>query len=192
MTYLVPFGQRGDRFYTVNEVARGIRCECVCPDPQCGRPLVARQGNVKMWHFAHDGIREGPPCGGGESGLHKYAKQVLCEAVGRVVHLPHKGHREFYGGYHGMLRVSSATSEAHIPETSRRCDVLLNGTVRLAEVGSRWHGRAKIAVEIGMTHHKDEAYRAEIRRAGSISVLEVPLSWEQVQVEAETLGQTIP
>ena len=70
---------------------------------------MARQDNVKVWHFAHAGDQDGPPCSGGESGLHKYGKQVLCEAVGKVVHLPHKSNREFYGGYHGMLRVSWAT-----------------------------------------------------------------------------------
>ena len=189
MTNLVPFGQNGERLCTVKEVLRGIGCECVCPDPQCGRPLVARQGNVKVWHFAHAGDQDGPQCSGGESGLHKYAKQALCEAVGRVVHLPHKNDREFYGGYHGMLRVSWATPEAPIPGTSRRCDVLLNGTVRQAEGKAGWNTHTRIAVEIAVTHYKDEAYQDEIRQAALVSVLEVPLSWEQVREEAERLGK---
>ncbi len=188
MTYVVPFGQRGERLYAVEEVVRGIECGCVCPDPRCGRPLVARQGNVKIWHFAHTGDQSGHPCSGGESGLHKYAKQVLCVAIGKVVNLPHKGNREFYNGHHGMLRVRKATPEASIPGTSRRCDVLIAGQVRLAEARAEWKGRMEIAVEIAVTHYKDETYRNEITEAGSISVLEVPLSWELVQEEAERLG----
>ena len=189
MASVVPFGQHGERLYTVNEVVRGIGCECACPDPLCGRPLVARQGNVKVWHFAHAGDQDGPPCSGGESGLHKYAKQVLCEAVGRVVHLPHRSNREFYSGYLGLLRVSWATPEAPIPGTSRRCDVILHGKVRRAEDKARWNTDTQVAVEIAVTNYKDDAYRDEIRQAASVSVLEVPLSWEQVRIEAERLGK---
>lgn len=189
MTNLVPFGQHGERLYAVAEVARGIACECVCPDPQCGHPLVARKGDDRVWHFAHAGDREGSPCSGRESGLHKYAKQVLCEAISRVVHLPYKSNKEFYKGHFGMLRVSSATAEARIPGTSRRCDVLLAGKVRLAEGPPIWKGQMQIAVEIAVTHHKDEEYRDDVKEAGRISVLEVPLSWKQVQEEAERLSK---
>ena len=105
-----------------------------------------RDGYGKVWHFAHAGDQDGPPCSGGESGLHKYGKQVLCEAVGKVVHLPHKSNREFYGGYHGMLRVSWATPEAPIPGTLRRCDVLLHGAVRRAEGTAGWNTHTRVAV----------------------------------------------
>ena len=121
--------------------------------------------------------------------MHKYAKQVLCESIGKVVHLPHQTNKEFYNGYDGMLRVSKATPEAPIQGTSRRCDVLLTGEVRLAEDRTRWAGQMKIAVEIAVTHYKDKIYRNDIRQAGLISVLEVPLSWEQVQQEAERLNK---
>ena len=189
MTNLVPFGQYGDRLYTVEDVVRGIRCECVCPDPYCRRPLIARKGDVKVSHFAHAGGQEGTPCSGGETGLHRYAKQVFCEAVGKVVYLPHMYDREFYGGYHGMLRIVGATPEAPILGTTRRCDVFLNGTVRRAEDGAKWGGSFRVAVEIAVTHNKDDAYQAEVRRAGAVSVLEVPLTWEQVQHESERMGK---
>ena len=88
-----------------------------------------------------------------------------------------------------MLRVSRATPEESIPGTSRRCDVLLIGTVRLAEAKAGWNTRTRVAVEIAVTHYKDEAYRDEIRQTASVSVLEVPLSLEQVRMEAERLGK---
>ena len=59
----------------------------------------------------------------------------------------------------------------------------------MAECRAEWKGQADIAVEIAVTHYKDETYRDDIRQAGLISVLEVPLSLGQVQEEAERLGK---
>ena len=189
MTNLLPFGQRGGRLYSVERVARGINCGCVCPDPQCGLPLVARQGGVNVWHFAHAGGEGGVSCSGGESGLHRYAKQVLCESAGRVFTLPHRENKDFYNGYDGMLRITQAKSEACILGTSRRCDVLLIGKVRKAENRREWLEQAQVGVEIAVTHYKDQAYQDEIRQAGQLSVLEVPLSWDFVRSEAERLSK---
>jgi hypothetical protein len=47
----------------VGEVERGAACGCVCPE--CGSPLVAKQGNEKDWHFAHEGGQERPECEAG-------------------------------------------------------------------------------------------------------------------------------
>jgi hypothetical protein len=35
----------------VRDVDRGLACGCTCPT--CGDPLVARHGELKVWHFAH-------------------------------------------------------------------------------------------------------------------------------------------
>jgi hypothetical protein len=50
---LIPFGQviGTDEFADVGDVAKGRACGCICPS--CQTPLVARQGAVKAWHFAH-------------------------------------------------------------------------------------------------------------------------------------------
>lgn len=50
---LIPFGLREENgeFVDVADVPRGKRCRCICPS--CKTPLIARQGNVKEWHFAH-------------------------------------------------------------------------------------------------------------------------------------------
>lgn len=61
------FGARACRFSTAGVVAtgelvhvddapNGKACGCVCPDPGCGQPLVARNnGKKKIHHFAHIG-----------------------------------------------------------------------------------------------------------------------------------------
>jgi hypothetical protein len=50
---LIPFGLRtaDRRLVDVSEVPQGAGCRCICPS--CRAPLIARQGEVKQWHFAH-------------------------------------------------------------------------------------------------------------------------------------------
>ncbi|KAF3984382.1 MAG: competence protein CoiA [Methylococcales symbiont of Hymedesmia sp. n. MRB-2018] len=50
---LIPFGLRENdgEFVDIADVPRGKQCGCVCPS--CKTPLIARQGDVKEWHFAH-------------------------------------------------------------------------------------------------------------------------------------------
>lgn len=44
----------------IGEVARGSACGCRCPE--CNSPLIAKQGNEKEWHFAHESGQERPEC----------------------------------------------------------------------------------------------------------------------------------
>jgi len=65
----------------VKEVSRGLACQCRCV--VCNEPLMARQGEVRLHHFAHASNRE--PCESNhESLLHKYAKQLITAALGLV------------------------------------------------------------------------------------------------------------
>ncbi len=50
---LIPFGLRklDGKFCDIAHVPRGKKCGCICPS--CKAPLIARQGRVKHWHFAH-------------------------------------------------------------------------------------------------------------------------------------------
>lgn len=50
---LIPFGfdvNSGD-LCDVGSVSRGVECNCICPS--CKTPLIARQGKINDWHFAH-------------------------------------------------------------------------------------------------------------------------------------------
>jgi hypothetical protein len=44
----------------VGDVERGLACGCFCD--ACGSPLVARQGDVREWYFAHEARQERPEC----------------------------------------------------------------------------------------------------------------------------------
>lgn len=64
------------------EKDRGKACECICLC--CGRPLVAKLGRgKKAAHFAHLAEEGRTTCSAdaaNESGLHKIAKEIVCES----------------------------------------------------------------------------------------------------------------
>jgi len=49
----IPFGLResDEAIVDVYAVKRGRECGCICPS--CRTPLIARQGEENVWHFAH-------------------------------------------------------------------------------------------------------------------------------------------
>lgn len=69
----------------VSEVERGAACACFCP--VCGSPLVAKQGTLKEWHFAHEGSQERVEC---EVGALNMLRRVAAELLqrGRTPELP--------------------------------------------------------------------------------------------------------
>lgn len=50
---LIPFGLHApsSSLADVGSVKKGVQCDCICPS--CKTPLIARQGEIKEWHFAH-------------------------------------------------------------------------------------------------------------------------------------------
>lgn len=60
----------------VGEVDRGAACGCYCP--VCSSPLVAKQGHVKDWHFAHEPGQERVEC---EAGAMNMLRRVMAEAI---------------------------------------------------------------------------------------------------------------
>lgn len=70
------------KLVAVADVANGLACGCICQI--CKDALIAKQGDIRAWYFAHQGNAE---CSGGpETLLHQAAKQVLLEA--RAVLVP--------------------------------------------------------------------------------------------------------
>ena len=65
-----------DRIVHVDDVPRGLACECRCIE--CGELLISRKDTVMAWHFAH---QSDSLCSGGapETILHLRGKQLLLE-----------------------------------------------------------------------------------------------------------------
>lgn len=106
----IPFGWHVPtrRMVTVREVANGRSCNCVCI--VCGKRLQARQGNIRIWYFAHDGETQ---ChGAAEAALHHMAKQLIAERG--AVYLPK---REKSRPIHGLRHVWSETISVDVQRT---------------------------------------------------------------------------
>lgn len=76
---LIPFAvRRSDQvMVSPDEVQRGLACECDCPG--CRRPLVARHGTKKIWHFSH---HRHPICADGYfKSILELAKQLVSERL---------------------------------------------------------------------------------------------------------------
>lgn len=106
----IPFGWHVPtrRMVTVREVANGRSCNCVCI--ACGMRLQARQGNIRIWYFAHDGETQ---CHGAvEAALHHMAKQLIAERG--AIYLPK---REKSRLIHGLRHVWSETVSVDVQRT---------------------------------------------------------------------------
>lgn len=148
----------------VKEVERGLACQCRCV--VCNEPLIARQGEVRHHHFAHASNRE--PCESNhESLLHRYAKQLIVDAMGLVVPItPAVAH--FFGW---ESRESDKTLlQAILPASAEvaigaiRPDILLVTT-----------DGVQVAVEIAYSSFCDLVKVAEFQRLG-LPALEIDLS----------------
>lgn len=75
MTIPVPYALRNGILVSIDEVERGLKCNCTCPD--CHQPLIARMGEKRVAHFAHQGKTN---CKGGlETIVHKICKEIIAE-----------------------------------------------------------------------------------------------------------------
>ena len=64
--------KNSDEIVHISEVDRGLKCDCYCA--ACGEDLIARKGNIKIYHFAHFSAE----CKyGRETALHLAAKKLI-------------------------------------------------------------------------------------------------------------------
>ena len=152
---IVPLGLRGGRLVEIEEVARGRACNSVCPG--CLRPLIARQGGMNRWHFAHDSDSDCVP--GGESWLHNTSKYALKEradtAIRDHVVLPFSWNcshcRKSHSG--NLVRVAARVGVEEQSLGSYRPDLTIYDS----------EGRPRIALEIAVTHSSETLKLLEAR-----------------------------
>ena len=69
----LTYALRGRKLVSIQQVASGLACDCICP--ACLHPLIARKGQKTIHHFAHYRQEECPFAL--ESMLHQLAKNIL-------------------------------------------------------------------------------------------------------------------
>lgn len=156
--YCIPFGWHvpSQRMVAVTEVANGRACECICV--ACGVRLRARQGTIRVWHFAHDEVTDCQHAP--EAAIHRMAKQMIAERGG--VFVPNREiSRTIYGRKRvwsekisvelqsgGLISLSDCEQEKTIVDSQS------NGEFRRPDVFALLEGRP-IAIEILNTHAVD-------------------------------------
>lgn len=173
------------RIVSVADVANGKKCECYCLC--CREPLVAKQGDIRVWHFAHP---SGVDCeGAAESTLHLAAKDLVARRHGLM--LPGRTMGASYRLADG--REASAEAEAQAAWIDFG-DVLLEeplGAIRTDALGI--HGTGRMIIEIAVSHFVDDEKRQKIAAMG-IPAVEVHLdtfsriSWDWDALEAVVIA----
>ena len=75
--HAIPFGwhAQSQRMVRPDQVARGQACECTCI--ACETRLIARQGAIRAWHFAHSSDADCEHAA--EAAIHRMAKQLVVD-----------------------------------------------------------------------------------------------------------------
>lgn len=94
----IPFGWHvtSQRMVTAHDVGNGRSCGCVCI--ACGARLQARQGEIRIWHFAHDSETNCKHAT--EAAIHYMAKQMIAERG--AIYLPHRERTRVIHGKQGV------------------------------------------------------------------------------------------
>lgn len=75
----LPYGLKGGKLVSINDVERGLACGCECPE--CKSPLVANKGDKKIHYFSH---HSNTNCNG-ESLLHILGKELFARRVENAI-----------------------------------------------------------------------------------------------------------
>ncbi len=171
---LYPFARsEPNRAVHVREALKGHQYQCF----GCSAPMVARQGLIRQWHFAHK-----PPfdrCADPDKALHDTATALIVQSFSDAL--------ERRGEYHlgcpceecerpvsGNAAVPGASVEAEktiVPGT--RSDLVVNRP-----------GRGPVVIEVVVTHDVEPEARESYEESG-IPVLKVRPTWDTlVQLES--------
>ena len=167
MNLLQSFGLTSDgRLVSVENVSRGKACECCCSE--CSEVLIARQGDVRAWHFAHAG---GGDCSGAAEGaLHKAAKQLIVrEGEILVPALEARASHQLDDGRIGEAALVRPPETWALTETREEVTV---GSYRIDVAGT--HSGYPVFIEVAVTHVIEESKRDALSGLG-VSSFEIVL-----------------
>jgi hypothetical protein len=146
----------------VESVPRGLACNCRCP--QCGLRLIARQGEIVSWHFAHEA--EETNCAGAfETMTHRLAKQIIADA-GRIALPP-------LIGYFEATAIRVVEKEREIALADVRLEATLPG-IR-PDILARADDGMDLAIEVYVAHRSGEEKITRIRER-KLATFEIDLS----------------
>ncbi len=174
----IPFGwhAQSQRMVRPDQVARGQACECTCVT--CEALLIARQGAIREWHFAHGSDTNCDHAA--EAAIHRMAKQLIVDR-GEIFVPAREMTRTIYGKnrvWEESLTVSLQSSGLHpIAEPVSEKSIGLPGVVGESfrpDVIGELDG-FPIAIEIRNTHAVDDNKFAWLKKH-RYSLLEIDVA----------------
>ena len=150
----ITHGLKEGKLVSIADVERGLKCNCTCS--KCGKPLVAKKGEVKDHHFAHSVDSD---CTG-ETLKHYFAKQEIAEK--KYLHLPHPT-KDVYS----MTDFKTVELEKRIGDSQYIADVICTTA----------NGK-QLVIEIVVTHDLDNDKRNYLR-ANEVTTLRIDVNdWD--------------
>ena len=153
----LKYGLYGDKLVHIDDVERGLACNCVCP--HCKTPLVAKKGNQNVKHFAHYKLAD---CNHGtETALHLMAKNIISQT--RKVFVPYIPKSEYdFSNRGNVMLFEEAVLEKPLSSSIRGDIILCNGNRFLN-------------IEIKVTHEIDTNKAIKLFNLG-VPTIEIDLS----------------
>lgn len=154
------YGLKEGKLIYIDEAENGIDCGCVCPS--CGKPLIARQGQKNVHHFAHRGTNECEYVR--QTNIHCMAEEIFLEE--KEIFLPpiiiNEGNTYSPVFRGGKALINSVELEKRISDFIPDIVLNING--------------ATLLVEIYVTHAVDVEKRDKVIKAGNYFMVEIDLS----------------
>lgn len=176
MSVKLPYGLRDNVLVHISAAARGLACGCVCS--ACGDKLVARKGDDRCHHFAH---QSGKECATAvETALHRAAKEILLDC--RKMMLPCVQVTLNMNCYPLELYRERMVSFDEVHEETR-VDAVIPDIVG-------YRRGTKLLIEIHVSHAVPPAKLTKIREL-NISAIEVDLSSACRTFDADELRKVI-
>ena len=174
----VPFARNLEtrEFCFPTQVDKGLACNCICP--VCESPVVAKQGDDKVWHFAHHTQTESESVNCGEGCVHLWVKHRSLQGKGACIYLPAVPlsvleQSEFdHDWAHDVSDwdaqaffecvINNARIEAKMNHSNRRADVILDVVYR--------QNSFPLVVEIFVSNKKGAEVISDFRKEALASV----------------------
>lgn len=143
----IPFGLRvaDELMVSPAQVPNGLRCGCICAE--CNQLLIARQGQIKEWHFAHAAHGDCP--GAVETAIHRMAKQMIM--VRRAIFLPAHTIRLQIGGPTWKAQLQGEVQVAGLVELKNCQEEVRIGT-RQPDILAVLPNGTPLAIEVAFSH----------------------------------------
>lgn len=171
----LKYGLRNGVLVHIDNVMSGKDCNCKCPS--CNAPLIARKGNHRENHFAHEGLT----CKYAfETMLHLLAKQILSE--NKLIILP-KLYLSFSHNRADLKVFDEKRLDIDFVELEVREDGFIPDVIIHA-------GQHRLLVEIYVTHKVDRK-KKQLLQERKLSCIEINLSNVPRDLDIKTLTELI-